>query len=132
MADVNEITILQEGFGKITNLRMVIGTMPYSMSDITSVNLTKHAKSNRPFLLVIGGILLTLWGVIDETGQFAEFFNIGILLVVVGMALAISAKPSYTVQIESVSGESNILRSTDLTFIQRIVDAMNNAIALRG
>ena len=37
MADVNEITILQEGFGKITNLRMVIGTMPYSMSDRAKV-----------------------------------------------------------------------------------------------
>ena len=123
MADVNATTILHEGLVKITNLRTVIGTKTYSMSDIRSVNLTKQAESQGPLLLAIPGILLVLWSVLDQTGQFAELFNI---------ALFIIAKPTYAVQIGSASGVTNILRSTDLTFIQRIVDAMNNAIARRG
>ena len=132
MAEVNETTILQEGLVKITNLRTLIGTKTFFMSDITSVQLTKQAKSYWSFLLVIGGILLLLWSNNDQSLQLAEFFNIGIVLVVVGAILVILAKASYTVQIESAAGTSNILKSTDQNFIQRIVEAMTKAIALKG
>ena len=131
MTEVSETTILQDGVVKITNLRTLIGTTTYAMSDIKAVNLTKQAKTHRPFWLVIGGILLIAWAVIDETTQFREFFNIGILLVIIGITLFVIAKPSYAVQIGSTSGETSILRSTDINFIQKIVNAMNSALARR-
>ncbi len=127
-----ETTILQQGLVKITSLRMVIGTTTYPMSDITSVNLTKRAKSRKPFWFVIAGSFLIAWSLIDQTGQFFEFFNIGMALVIVGMALIMAAKPTYAVQIGSAGGNRSILRSADLTFIQRIVDAIHRAIACRG
>jgi hypothetical protein len=132
MSNVSETTILQEGLVKITNLRMVIGTITYSMSDIKTVNLTKQAKSRRPFLLALGGILFVLWSILDQTGYYSEFFNIGMLLIIVGIALFIVAKPTYAVQIGSVAGKTSILSSTDISFIQKIVNAMNSAIARRG
>jgi hypothetical protein len=86
----------------------------------------------KPLLLTIPGILFITWSHIDQTRQYIEFFNIGTILIIVSIALVLIAKPTYAVQIGNLSGNSSILRSTDLTFIQRIVDAMNNAIARRG
>ena len=131
MADIKETTILQEGPIKITNQRTVIGTLTYSMSDIRSISVTKRAKSYKPLWLVIVGILLIRWVQIEESGQFLEFFNIGIVLILVGIALVMIAKPTYAVKIGRVSGDDSILRSTNRTFIQRIADAMNNAITCR-
>jgi len=132
MDELRETTILQEGLVKVTNLRTLIGTQTYSVSDITSVNLTKQAKSYRPFWLVIVGVLLILWANVDETGQFVEFFNIGGVLVVIGITAFIWAKPSYMVQIGGPAGEKSILRSSNISFVQEIVKAINNAIAQRG
>ena len=132
MTKVSETTILQDGVVKITNLRTLIGTTTYSMSDIKSVSLTKQAKTYRPLWLVGVGILFISWAVIDETLQFREFFNIGMLLVILGITLFVIAKPTYAIQIGSASGETSILRSTNINFIQKIVNAMNSALARRG
>jgi Family of unknown function (DUF6232) len=132
MNEVKETTILQEGLVKVTNLRTIIGTQTFPISDIASVNLTKQAKSYRSLLVVFVGILLIAWAVIDETTQFREFFNIGIFLAVIGIVLFMVARPTYAVQIGSASGETTILSSTDKSFIQKIVMAMNNAIGYRA
>lgn len=130
MNEVRETTILQEGLVKVTNLRTIIGTRTYSISDIKSANITKQARSYRPLWSVMVGILLILWATFDETRQFVELFGIGISLVVVGMALFV-AKPTYAVQIGVPAGERSILRSSDLNFIQKIVTAINHAITQR-
>lgn len=129
MTEVNETTILQEGPVKVTDRRTIIGTITYSMSDIKAIHITSRPKSKKPLLCTLLGILLISWSMIDETGQFMEFFNIGIFLIAVSIALVLIAKPTYAVQIGSTAGDHSILRSTDITFIQRIADAMNNAIA---
>jgi hypothetical protein len=54
------------------------------------------------------------------------------MLVVVGTILLITTKPTYAVQIGNAAGDHSILRSTDPIFIQRIVDAMNRALARQG
>src|SRR5215475_11030156 len=132
MTKVSETTILQEGLVKITNLRTVIGTTTYSISDITSVNLTRRAKNYRPIWLAIVGGLLILWSMIDETGYYTEVFNIGIVLIILGIVLVTISKPTYAVQIGSTAGKTSILSSTNLGFIQKIVNAMNSAVARRG
>jgi len=132
MADVSETTILQEGPVKITNLRMLIGTERYKLSNITSAKFTTQPKSKRPFLFVIVGVFLVLWSIFEETGYFGEFYNIGLILIIVSAVFFLLSKTVYTVQIEGVSGERNILNFTDLSFVKRIVDAMNMAIARKG
>lgn len=82
----------------------------------------------KPLLLAIPGIVFIAWSLIDQTDQFFGFFIIGIELIIIGIVLVLIAKPTYAVHIERVSGDHSILRSTDLTFIQRIVDAMSHAI----
>jgi predicted membrane channel-forming protein YqfA (hemolysin III family) len=128
MYDVNEITVLQEGPVKITNLRMLIGTETYKLSNITSAKSTKQAKSKRPFLFVIVGVLLVFWSISDQTRSFGEFFNIGIVLIVASVVFFLLSKTVYTVQIEGASGKCNILKATDLSFVKRIVDAVSSVM----
>jgi hypothetical protein len=129
MTELSEITILQEGLVKVTNQRTVIGTISYSISDIKAVRVTSRSKDIKPLWLTIPGILLIAWSLIDQTAQFMELFNIGIALIATGVAVVLIAKPTYAIQIGSAAGEHSILRSRDPNFIQRIVDAMNHAIA---
>ena len=128
MIDPNETTFLQEGPVKITNRRTLIGTQTYFMSDITSIRVSRQGRSIRPLWLVIGGILLLSWSVLDQTGYYREFFNIGIALILVGTSLLVLTKPTYALQIQGKLGQSSILRSTNLSFIQKVVDAMNRAL----
>jgi hypothetical protein len=127
-----ETTILQEGLVRITNRRMLVGTMTYWMSDIRSVTVTRQERSNQPLWLVIVGLFFLLWSGLDQTGYYGGFFNIGTLLVIAGLALILFAKPTFALQIKGASGETSILRSTNRDYIQRIAGAMNKAIAGRA
>ena len=129
MADQSETTFLQEGPVKITDVRAIIGTLTYPMSQIRAVHVTRRGRSMKPLLLAIPGIVFLFWGPIDQTGQFIGFCYIGIELIVISIAIVMIAKPTYAVQIGSASGDNSILRSTDIAFVQRIVDAMNKALA---
>jgi hypothetical protein len=127
-----ETTTLQEGLVRITNRRMLVGTMTYWMSDIRSVSVTRQERSNRPVWLVIIGLFFLLWSVIDQTGYYVEFFNIGTVLVIVGLALILVAKPTFALQIKGPFGGTSILRSTSRDYIERIAGAMNKVIAGRA
>jgi hypothetical protein len=132
MNDPYETTILQEGLVRITNRRTLIGTQTYLMSDIKSVTVTRRGKDIRPIWLILAGSLFLLWSVIDQTGYYREFFNWGIVLLVVGLVLVVMAKPSYVIQVRSTSGVRDILGSTDPSYIQRIVQAMNEGLTGRA
>ena len=125
---MNEMTILQEGLVRITNRRTLIGTQSYSMSDIKSVTIARRAKNTRPIWLLLPGVLLLLWSIIDQTGYYREFFNWGIVLSILSLTLLVMAKPSYVIRIRSNAGFRDILGSTDLSYIQRIVAAMNQGM----
>jgi hypothetical protein len=131
MNEVSETTILEEGNVKITNLRAIISTKTYAMSNVTSVNLSKKSDSNAPLFLILGGILLGMIG-LTNVRDYIGCLILAVLLVGGGILASKTAKPTYTVQIGSASGESNILESQDVDHIKRIVDAMNDAIVRRG
>ena len=57
----------------------------------------------------------------------AAFIFLGAAIVV-----GILAQPSYIVQIRSVSGNTDVLRSMDQDYLQRVVDAINNALMYRS
>ena len=129
MAELKETTILQEGPVKVTSRRTIIGTITYQMSQIKSAHVTRRGRNMKPLLGIIPGIFFITWSLLDQTSQFMEFFNIGVAFIAVSLALVWLAKPTYAVQIGNSSDDDSILRSTDQSFIQRIVDAMNTAIA---
>lgn len=131
MNELYETTILQEGLVRITNQRTLIGTQMYPLSDIKSVNVTRRGRSTRPlWVLLLGGVLL-LWSLIDQTGFYHDLFGLGFVVTIAALVLAWLEKPSYVIQIRSGSGIRDILGSTDLSFIQRIVGAMNAALKVK-
>ena len=125
---MNETTILQEGNVKVTDRRLLIGTETYGISNIRSVELTRQRKDKRPLLWIAVGILLALWGTVPE-GPSVEFFNIGIVLVVVAGLVFLLVKPPYTIQIETPSSKFGVLNIADISLTKRIVNALNQAIA---
>jgi hypothetical protein len=131
MNEVSEMTILEEGNVKITNLRAIIGTKTYAMSNVTSVNLSKKTESNAPVFLILGGILIGIIG-LTNVRDYMGCLILAVLLVGGGILASKTAKPTYMVQIGSSSGESNILESQDADHIKRIVASMNDAIVRRG
>ncbi len=131
MSERMETTFLQEEFVKITDQRVIIGTTTYPIAEIKSVRLSKRQKSYRSLWLVVAGSLFILWSLLDETRQFAPFLNIGAALILVGLVLMVLSKAAYGIQIAGAAGERSILKSTNLGFVQKMVDAMKSAIAYR-
>jgi hypothetical protein len=128
MNEMKETTILQEGNVKITNQRVLIGTDTYGVSNIRAVTITRPARNKRPLLLIPLGSLLAYWSAITD-GQFIEFFNIGIVLVIAGIVIFVAVKPAYTIHFETTSGRIGIMNTMDTSLTHRIVDATNTSIA---
>jgi len=127
MKDIKETTILQEGNVKITDQRLLIGTETYGIANIRSVQLTRQGRNKKPLLWVAVGILLALWGSVPD-GPSIEFFNIGIVMIIVSILVFLLVKPPYTIQIETPSSKFGILNTADISLTKRIVNAMNQAI----
>ena len=116
----------------ITNAHAILGSKTYAMANITSVSMGTVA-ANRT-----AGISISLFGFIVFLCSLMgrNVFLVGVLGAVIfiglGIYLAYSAKPQYTVIIGSSSGESNALSAHDSEYIQRIVNSINEAIVKRG
>jgi Family of unknown function (DUF6232) len=64
---------------------------------------------------------------------YDETWEIGLFVVIIGILWFISVnKDEYAVRISTNSGESNSLVHNDEAYIQKIVDALNDAIIHRG
>lgn len=133
MNNVRERTILEEGDVKITNLRAVIGSNTYAMTDLISVRMTKDRTAiGCAIAAFVGvGILLGLFSLVSELYN-SEYCLAGIISLGAAVVVALLAPPNYILQIKSMSGEAEILRSMDEDYLRRIVDAINNAMLRRG
>ncbi len=116
----------------VTNARVVIDAKTYAMANITSV-VMGEARANRSpgtIIFLVGMLIAVVGTQVGSIGLVLVFF--GILILLLGIVAAIRAKPKYVVIIESASGETNALVSTNRTWIQKIVNAINEAIIKRG
>lgn len=126
-----EISVYQDANIHVTNLRAMLQGKTYAMANITSVSMHTQAANNAPgvIIAVIGGMIaMSLLAGRDAMGCGV----FGLLLLAAGIAIALAAKSTYWVRIGSASGETNALSSNDRDYIQRIVNAMNEAIVRRG
>jgi hypothetical protein len=123
-----ETTILSEGGVTISTARAVFPTKTYAMSQISSVSMAKVQNTNK-FLAGLG-ILLVIVGLGTLLGQH----NIlGLIIAVLGgVAFYYSMRTRYAVVITSSAGEGHALVSSDRAQIERVVNAINEAIIQRG
>jgi len=116
----------------VTDTRVRIGNITYSMANITSVAITRSPANRAP------GIVLSFLGivVIAISLFYMDEPSIGIYLgagmFIVGLIIAALAKGDYYMRIGSASGESNALQSTERGSIEPVVEAIEKAIVMRG
>ena len=133
MKDSEEVTILKEGNVKITNMRAIIGSKTYAMSNIYSVRM--HVKEPKLFLPIFYMFIAAVCSALvalSNLEDYSHYLKIG-LYIGIGILLffLLSTKTKYSVRVRSSVDELNILEAGDRDFVERIVDAMNEAIYLR-
>jgi hypothetical protein len=119
-----EKVFYQDSNVTVTQSRFIARSKTYAMRNISSVSIFRIEK-NRIFqiiLIVIGVLML-----------FSDSSRVlgGIVAVIAALWL-FTIKDEYSVRISTNAGEANSLTSKDQNYIQKIVDALNDAIIHRG
>ncbi|HOR39662.1 MAG TPA: DUF6232 family protein [Paludibacteraceae bacterium] len=112
----------EEGDVKVTNARFLTYGKMHSMANVTSVaKYVVKPKRTGPIVLGIIGLIC-----------FAFKWWLAVLLLAGAVAWWMTQKNNYVVSLASSSGNQEALSSTDEAFIDRVVNALNDAIAERG
>lgn len=124
MEPQNEPVYYQDNQVTVTQSRFVAFSKTYAMRNISSVHIFEIVKSKMKaiFLIILGLLLLFS----------KEIFFVGIILIALGIWWFISIKNEYAVRISTNAGEANSIVSKDRVYVQKIVDALNEAIINRG
>lgn len=119
-----------DGGVRVTSSRLIIGTTTYAMLNITSVTRTSEPPSRvLPLILIIGGLFFFLRNVSGPNTGVAVF---GFFLLLIGGIMWKGQKTKYHLRISSASGEANAVTDTDMKRVDKIVQAVNEAIIGRG
>ena len=153
MDDLRATIILETDNIRITDRRAFIGWRTYEIADIRSVSFDE--KNLRPAsrkaviivsLLCLGigilsclaalsihviGIVEALWGWPRINVHFS-LAVLGLLFIYLWSVDWEADKPTYVLHIETASGKSKILEARDKDYIQRVIHAIEKAIARRG
>lgn len=119
-----EKNFYQDNNVTVTQSRYIAGSKTYAMRNISSVSIFKIDKSRT------GAILFLVMGILLLIPEGKRVFG-GILAIIGGIWLY-SIKDEYAVRISTNAGEANSLVSKDQAYIQKIVNALNDAIIHRG
>lgn len=120
----NETTFYQDSFVKVTQSRYITQSKTYAMRNISSVHVFEIEKSRvTPILMMLIGIPFLFAG---------NVFWIGLILIGLGILIVFNIKNEYTVRISTNAGEADSTISKDKEYIQKIVNALNDAMIHRG
>jgi hypothetical protein len=77
---------------------------------------------------LIGAVILGICaGFNSETG-----IVVGVLLIIIGIIMVATAKPTYHLKVTSAAGEESPLTSKDERYINQVAVALNEALIKRG
>jgi len=120
----NETIFYNDSSIKVTQSRFITYSKTYTMRNISSVYIFEIIKSkNKALLLIIVGFLLLF---------SKNIFWLGIIILILGLWWIYTIKNEYAVRISTNAGEVNSIVSKDRDYIQKIVNALNEAIIHRG
>lgn len=120
----NETTFYQDSLVTVTQSRYITQSKTYAMRNISSVHVFEIEKSKAvPILMILLGLPFLFSGI---------FFWIGLILIGLGILLLFNIKNEYTVRISTNAGEADSTISKDKEYIQKIVNALNEAMIHRG
>jgi hypothetical protein len=114
---------------RVTSARLIIENTTYAMANVASVrSAVEDPNRLGPVILIALGVL----GVAAEISDRGAALVFGIVLLGGGIAWLVTQKPTYHVRISSSSGEADALSSRRKDYIDRVVQAINEAIIGRG
>lgn len=119
-----EKTFFQDANVTVTQSRFISQSKTYAMSNISSVSIFRKAR-NKFFdiaLIIIGAVCLFSGGA----------RVVGFVMVLIGVLMLFLLKDTFSVRIQSNSGEADGFMSKDHDLILKIVNAVNDAIVHRG
>ena len=120
----NETTFYQDSLVTVTQSRYITQSKTYAMRNISSVHVFEIEKSKAvPILMILLGLPFLL---------SRNVFWIGLILIGLGILLLFNIKNEYTVRISTNAGEADSTISKDKEYIQKIVNALNEAMIHRG
>ena len=124
---MSEEVILKGAGVMVSNSRVILGGTTYSLRNITSVRTSKSRPSyaGPTVLVLLAAVCLFSAMGGDSTGALI----FGIVALILGVIWATQLKPIGNLIISSASGEVKALTSKDLTYVQKIARAINDAIA---
>lgn len=130
--DAPETVYYQDVDITVTNKRVSLSGKTYSMANITSIAMhTEPANRTPGYTMALVGLVIVACSLgFKEEGVIGII--VGLVVLVIGIAYAYDEKTKYFVRIGSASGESNALWHYDKAYIQKVVDAVNEAIVKRG
>jgi hypothetical protein len=119
---IDETIFFEELDVKITNARLKIGSQTFSLNNITSVDIGEEKQGCLP---AFGGLLL-ISGVVNLFSS-GEDKGIAIFMIVIGAGM-LSIPKQYHVILRTAGNEVKVLQNPDKTYIEKIIDAINNAM----
>jgi hypothetical protein len=130
-AQSGEIGFYCENGVRVTSTRLLVGSTTYAMANITSVRTSVAQPSRKgPLLVILVGLVLLL--IAANSHAMAGMAFVSALIIAGGIFWWTSQKAIYAVRIASSSGESSPITSVNEERIDRIVQAINEAIVHRG
>jgi hypothetical protein len=120
-----EKTFFQYEDVTVTNARFMVASQTFAMNNITSVKASRQdPKRLWPIVLIVIGVLFAVAG----------SANVGIGLVIGGVSVVwlLMQKTMYHVMLTTAGGETSALSSKQREYIEKVVQALNEAIVARG
>ena len=134
----SEVSFYSDDQGvRVTNTRLIVDSTTYAMGNITSVSRATHPPS-RLGPIIVGAVSVLFFAQAFIGGTSVAHKDalplLGIGTVVLGGAVLwwIMQKTVYALRVASSSGEATPISSTDRARIDKIVQAVNEAIISRG
>jgi Family of unknown function (DUF6232) len=122
-----EQTFLNESGIQVTNARFIAKGRTYAVNGITSVSLYEN-KPRRIVAIVCAGIA----GYAFLQGSSSGALIIGLIFLASAIADWFMNRQTYSVRLMTASGESDAFTAKDRSQVERIVQALNEAIVCRG
>ena len=135
----------------VSQTRLVIGDKTYVLRNISSVSTASNCSIKKPsktfykILVGIASILLFqkiitigLYLEVNKEVPFSDYVKVVLYIGLIIFSIYTMSKLktqyfySYFVRISSNSGTSDVLNSPDKSYIQKVVDALNQAIIYNG
>lgn len=117
-----ETTFFDIGDVKVTNARFMSGTQTYAMTNVTSVK--PFVEAPKRFWLIV----MVIVGLLVMTNNVA----VGLLIAALAAGFLYLQKTKYHLVLSTASGETKALWTHDRSYLDGIINALNQAIIHRG